>query len=69
MFNRKGKVLILDRDNKNLADAWVNVWSLAMEALAEQMISYIPNDEERADFVDGVKSDIRNMDYQLYCYL
>lgn len=32
------------------------------------MIPYIPNDEERTDFADGVKADVRNMDYQLYCY-
>ena len=65
----KEKVLIVDRDKKELADALVNVWSLALEALAEQMIQYIPNDEERADFVDGVKADVRNMDYQLYTYM
>ena len=58
---------MVDR-NKELADAFVNVWSLALEALAEQMIPYIPNDEERTDFADGVKADVRNMDYQLYCY-
>ena len=67
--NWKGKVLIVDRDNKELADTLLNVWCLALEVLAEQMIQYIPNDEERADFVDGVKADVRNMDYQLYTYM
>ena len=66
---QKWKVLIVDRDNKKLADAWVNIWSIAMEALAEQMIPFIPNDEERAEFVDRVKAELRNMDYQIYCYM
>jgi hypothetical protein len=66
-LSRKENVLIVDHD-KELADTLVNVWSLALEALAEQMIPYIPNDEERTNFADGVKADIRNMDYQLYCY-
>jgi hypothetical protein len=42
---------------------------LATEALAEQMIPFIPDDEERAEFVDRVKAELRNMDYQIYCYM
>ena len=63
----KGYALIVDRDTKKLAGAWVKVWSLALEALAERMIPYIPNDEEHADFAEGVNADVRNMNYQLYC--
>jgi len=39
-----------------------------MEALAEQMVRYFTDEEQLADFVEGVKADIQNLDYQLYAY-
>jgi hypothetical protein len=41
-----------------------------MEAIAEQMGAEFDNDQELlSDFVEGVRSDFRNLDYQLYCNL
>jgi len=41
---------------------------LALEALAEQMVRYFPDEEQLARFVEAVKKDVQNKDYQLYAY-
>jgi hypothetical protein len=41
-----------------------------MEAIAGQMGSEFDNDQELlSNFVEGVRSDFQNLDYQLYCNL
>jgi hypothetical protein len=60
-------ILIVDPRKHETARASAKIWCLAMEALAEQMTRYIPNDEQRSEFVDGVKDDVQNKEYQLYC--
>jgi len=45
------------------------VWSVGLSDLAESLTRFIPNDEERSDFAEGVKADILNSDYNLYCLL
>jgi len=58
----------LDPSNHVLAGRFCKIWTLAMEALAEQMVRYFTDEEQLADFVEGVKADIQNLDYQLYAY-
>jgi hypothetical protein len=41
------------------------VWSGAMVAIAEQMNTFI-EDEERSKFVESVTRDIHNRNYRLY---
>ena len=62
-----GYILIVDPDKHEVAEDLVKVWCLALEALGEQMAQYIPNEEELSEFVSGIRRDIENKDYQLYC--
>jgi hypothetical protein len=59
---------LLDPNKHELARHLLNVWCLAMQALAETNQS-TANEEELSEFVEGVKNDIENKDYQLYCNL
>lgn len=41
---------------------------MALEALAEQMVRYFPDEERLAEFLKGVRADVQNRDYHLYSY-
>ena len=41
---------------------------LGFEALVEEMAQYFQTEELLDQFVEGVKADIQNKDYQLYLY-
>ena len=61
-------LLILDPSNHVLAQRFCRMWTLALTALAEQMLRYFSNEEQLTAFVEGVKMDVQNKDYKLYCY-
>jgi hypothetical protein len=61
-----GCVLIVDPDKHKVARDLVNVWCLALQALAESS-QFTASEEELSEFVDGLKNNIENQDYQLYC--
>lgn len=62
-------VLILDPKKHEIARTCQSVWAQGLKDLAEQLNQYFPNDEEREEFGEGVKNEIMNSNYHLYCML
>jgi hypothetical protein len=58
--------LIVDPSKHDLANLCASVWAQVMEANAEKMNRYYPNDEERDDFAQDVKADVLNTNHHLY---
>jgi len=52
-----------------LAQGCANVWSSAIRVIADQLTKQFPNEEERSDFAEAASAQVRNLDYQLHCYL
>ena len=61
-------LLTRDESKHELWNRFAKIWTLALEALAEQMVRYFPDEEQLARFVEAVKKDVQNKDYQLYAY-
>src|SRR5579859_6990479 len=62
-------VLYIDPAKHELGGRFVEIWCLAMEALGQGMAMFIPDQAELSQFLEYVKCDIRNKEYQLYAEL
>jgi hypothetical protein len=60
------KFLTVDPTKHNVARVCGTVWAQAMEANADRMNRYYPDDEERNDFAQDVKNDVLNPNHHLY---
>ena len=59
------KCLLIDPTKHELGRRFRNIWLMALEALADQMGVF---EDNLSEFVQGVRKDIENNAYQLYCY-
>ena len=59
-------VLIIDPAKHSIGRVLAESLAGVMEACAEQMTRYYPNDEERFEFAEAVRRDMATPAYQLY---